>query len=104
MRSDAVEGDVVPLIGRMAFEINPQGPIIAPHRAIERVAGADHARDLRKPLLELLVQTVELLRLVSGEGGIHPYDQTALSLETKALVFQVSKRLGQQAGPNQQDG
>src|SRR5439155_1009745 len=84
---------------RMAFDVNAETPVVAPHRAVKGVTGADHARDLGKALLELLVEPVEFLRLVSGEGGVHPHHQAALSFKTKALPFQVAEILGSPASP-----
>src|SRR5439155_24680882 len=104
MGSDAIEGSAVPLVRRMAFKADSEGPIVASHRAVDRVAGAGHTGDLRKALLELLVETVQFFRFVSGKRGIHPHDQAALWFETKALVFEIAKSLGQQAGPDQQNG
>src|ERR1039458_5519966 len=91
-------------IGRVAFHVNTERPVVAAHRTVDRIAGAVHAGDLREALLELLVKPVQLLRLISGQRGIYPHHQPALRFEPEALVLQVAQRLGQQARADQQNG
>jgi hypothetical protein len=103
-RADALEGRSDPLIWRMPLNIDPEAPVIASHRAVERISSAYDTQDLWQAFVELLPERGKSLRLVAGEEGIYPYDQAALGVEAEALVFEITKGLRQQSGADQQDG
>src|ERR1022692_4366585 len=93
VQADTIERSIGISIGRVAVPVNTERPVVAAHRTVDRIAGADHAGDLREALLELLVKPVQLLRLISGQRGIYPHHQPALRFEPEAqgrLVVRVN--------------
>ncbi len=102
MRADAVIRSVVAFSGRPAFDVNDVIPVVTPHGTVKRVTGAEHAGNARKLILKLLIESIELIRFISGQRRVYPDDQPSVWIEAEILILDVSQAFSQQACANEQ--
>src|SRR5690242_3050562 len=76
-RADSVPGWRNSLL-RPIFERGAHLPVVARHRAVEHERGVAYARNLPRAPFDLAVNGSDLLRRVSGYGGIHVDHDVAL--------------------------
>src|SRR5882757_9547935 len=89
--TDRAIGGVVmrPITGVDTRKEDIIAPVVVCHWAIGRVGEALHSRQMRKGVVEPLVESCEPLVLVTSSLQIDEQEQPSLGLEAEVLMFKV---------------